>query len=94
MIFGPLAVIVLLQFTSDENRYIRPQEATRIALDHYDLEREPPNLELAFDEDPPASAGAEVIWTVVADETPQAPCFEVEIDAATGEVLTACGGGQ
>jgi hypothetical protein len=92
LLFGPLVATVVFQFTSDENRYISPTEAKEIALDHYGLEKEPRNVEVTFDEDPPESVDADAVWTVTADDTRQAPCFEVEIDAETGSLLEECVG--
>lgn len=85
MLFVPLIVIVVLQFTSDENRYISPAEAKDIALER-GIEGQPDDLTITFDQDPPGWTKTSATWDV--STTNEAMGLRrVIIDAETGKVL-------
>ncbi|MDQ4143436.1 MAG: PepSY domain-containing protein [Actinomycetota bacterium] len=87
MLFGPLVVIVILQFASDENRYIKPQEATRIALEAAAVDEAPVDLEITFDESPAARHDTSATWDVFYEKPGDPRYIDVLIDAETGDVL-------
>ena len=87
MLFVPLIVIVVLQFTSDENRYIGPAEALDIAAEEEGLEEPPETWDLEFDRTPPRPfADTPAVWHVTAPNSADDD-IDMIIDAETGKVL-------
>ena len=89
LLFGPLAVVVVLQFTSEENRYINPQRALDIAAEEQGLDAPPEVWELTFDQTPPAPfAHTSAVWHVRSPHSVEPRLLiEMTIDAESGKVL-------
>lgn len=89
LLFVPLVLILVAQLIIDENKYITPEEATKIALDEVGLVEAPEDLELTFDEDPDPGIEANAIFRVLSEGADDpASRVDVLIDAETGEVLS------